>query len=981
MQQSQLLNLYKSNNNSEFEYRFTITNKNVFSKLINSVEGLKTIEQTINFISIGKGVNRICQLHFVDGKQKQKTYMSKKRLKWLTFHNKLLPYKITVSEEKTIPKFSINIAKMARIKLRLSVRPLNLPGWRVDFTLTKTVNDIKKDIRHYKNKILFPISVDNFIENAPWEHADAFELEVEHIDTGNKNIKKEDLVNVPKFIFNLIDTNYTDRFEYRSLLQNVATYILNRSKLGYFNKKGSIRNLYNKVWELNRQAYYREIFLKLRDYYLLDKADGVRTLLMIRGNKLLALNGGLKTYELKKTYKKDTIFDAEHIEYKGKNIYYVFDVIAYNDENLTNTPTSNRIKYIPKIVEMAEGNVVSKNIVSLTDNYRNEIKKVWDNSLSSDKYEVDGLIFTPKNGLYQTMKSRKWKPLTHMSIDFIIKEVPKNLLGVHPYIKRKGYTMLFLFCGISKRDYDKLRLTLLMGYNKIFPGQQMYNIFPIQFSPSNDPFAYIYYHPDSSKFKVSDIINNVCEFRRIKLDTKNPEWDLMRVRHDRKLDVEKGGYFGNSYFVAEFTWQNYETPLKFEDLVVSNTEFMDIGYFKEEKSLIYKSGTSFNRFVVESLLKEYSNSNWLVDLAAGRGADMFRVSKANIKNALFMDIDAHALSELVSRKHDFQRGVKRLNTKVYTKVMDLTTDHKIVLQSIKNIGVPLGYVDVIMCNFAIHYIIRTPAYITNLINVIKTILKPGGHFFFTCFDGEKIFKLLEPTGRWDIREGEVLKYSMKKKYKSKRFEPTGQQIDYLPPFSGGKYYTEYLVNFKYLLKEFTKNGFVVEKTNGFGSLLPMFKKENFRVYDNITEDDKKFLSLYSYAVLRKKNTSAKQKKVEEKEIEDSLVIDRTESASVYSIELDDKQFSKIVDKTLDLFVKEGQFSIMKKGDLLSWDNKNDSVDGVIERIVSYKNLEEALKSKLVKDNIKDFTKEYPAKYSKLKKAKKSIVAIKFKIIE
>jgi SAM-dependent methyltransferase len=226
------------------------------------------------------------------------------------------------------------------------------------------------------------------------------------------------------------------------------------------------------------------------------------------------------------------------------------------------------------------------------------------------------------------------------------------------------------------------------------------------------------------------------------------------------------------------------------------------------------------------------------------------VSDAEINNALFIDIDAQALAELVSRKHDMQRGIKKLNTRIFTKLINLTDDFSKTLASLKKINISINSIDVIMCNFAIHYLIGTPDNIRNLINLIKSLLKPGGHFFFTAFDGEKVFYLLKDKDAWDVREGEVLKYSIVKKYKSAALEPVGQQIDVLLPFSQGKYYTEYLVNYAHLLSEFVAGGFIVEKQGSFGSFLPAFKDSN--MYDKITKDDAEFLSLYHYAIIKKK---------------------------------------------------------------------------------------------------------------------------------
>jgi SAM-dependent methyltransferase len=430
--------------------------------------------------------------------------------------------------------------------------------------------------------------------------------------------------------------------------------------------------------------------------------------------------------------------------------------------------------------------------------------------------------------------------------------------------------MLFLFCGINKQLYDKLRIVPVKGYKKIFPRQMMYNYFPIQFCPSDNPFAYIYQHPNDSVVSVDDILNSVCEFRR-----DGDKWIFMRIRTDRNIELERGNYFGNGFYVAEYTWLNYQNPLLFNDMILSNSEYMDMGYFKEEKSQKHKAATAFNSFVKGTLLNGFKGSTWLIDLAAGRGQDMFRVSNANINNALFIDNDAQALSELVSRKHDFQRGIKRLNTRIFTKLINLKDDYKKNIDAIKQIGVPIGGVDVIMCNFAIHYLIPTPASIRNLIYLIKSLLKPGGHFFFTSFDGQSVFnKLID--GDWNAREGEVLQYSIKKKYKSNTIMPTGQQVDVLLPFSRGEYYTEYLVNYEYLIKQFNINGFTTEKTGNFKQFLKEFKDQ--KNYKNLNANDIEFIKLYAYAIFRKKQDTKTQIIHDSNKQTNNLITERKKSS-------------------------------------------------------------------------------------------------------
>jgi SAM-dependent methyltransferase len=850
-----ILKSYSTGEGDELEVRFHIkpSESALLKKVINNIKGEQSIEQSINFILTDNKNSRITKILFVNGVKKDTSFMIKKQVMKSTVIDGLTPYKLALSVEKTIPSFDINLSKFARIKLRLSINLEEFPEWRVDLTLVKNVTDIQANIKKDKTVMLFDMGKKAFIDVAPWDYADSLELEIEHVGN-DKQLKSESLSDVIEHVFTAIDSSYQDTILYNKQLYNIASYVVTPQVLQQFKGQKGLRDIYNRVWELNKHKYFDTVFPNISNYYLLDKADGVRTLMMIEDNTLYALNNTLKTFKLKGSNLPTTIFDAEYIE-KGSSgiidIYYIFDVLVYEETNIMNTPTTNRVKNISKIVDMCDGYVQAKAMVSLDENYKDAIVKVW-NSRHDAKYEMDGIIFTPKNETYKSMKSWKWKPMDYMSIDFLVKRPPKNLLGIIPYITIPGFTLLFLFSGITKQVYDKLKLTTVTGYKKLFPNQNMYKLFPIQFSPSDNPFAYMYYHPNDSKFSIDELVDNVCEFKRINLTTDDGQWDMMKIRHDRKDDLLRGDYYGNNFYIAEYTWQNYSNPLKFEDLIISNTDYMDKGYFHEEKNERYKPVTSFNSFVKTQLIQKHKDSDWLIDLAAGHGQDLFRVSDANIKNAVFIDNDSHALSELILRKHDFQRGIKRLNTRIYTKQINLSVDYETILKSLTILNIPVGGINVIMCNFAIHYLLDTPSTVRNLISLVHTLLKPGGSFFFTAFDGEKIFDLLKTTDTWDLREGEVLKYSIKKNYSSEALEPCGQSVGVLLPFSGGKLYNEYLVNYKFLIEEFTTYGFKLDKYESFGKYLPKFKSESIKNYNNLSEQDIKYLSLYSYCSLVKK---------------------------------------------------------------------------------------------------------------------------------
>jgi SAM-dependent methyltransferase len=841
---TRLLEDYATKSDTELEFRFQINNdRTVYKNILNSINGTKTIEQSINFMTTGQNETRINKLLFVNGVKQHSVYMSKSLIGKSHTINGVIPYKLVLSQEKTIPKFDVNICKMARIKLRISIRPPELPDWRFDLTLVKAVADIKANLKKSKDNMLFEITAETFVELAPWKHAESLEFEAEHI-SDDKIIHVDELKQLVVSTFNLISPNYTNMMVYQDKVYQIASYMMDKKKLEQFKHGKSARDLYNRVLELNKTTYYRTVFPKITDYYVLHKADGTRNIVIFEGKTMYALNGGLKTIDLTTEHKKVTIIDTEFID--GK--YYIFDVLVANGTSVINEHTPSRVSHIPNIIGMSEGNVHEKTMIPLTSNFRQEIRQLFQESKELP-YDIDGLILTPKNETYTDMKSWKWKPLSHMSIDFLVKKPPQHLVGVIPYINKPGHTILFLFSGINRQLYDKLRMAPVVEYKKMFPHQTMYKHFPIQFSPSDDPYAYIYYHPNDNPIGLDSIIDNVCEFRRINLDTE-PVWDVMKVRSDRKIDLDRGNYFGNSFYVAEYTWQNYISPLNFDDLVISNTEFMDVGYFQEEKATMYRASTGFNSFVKTKLLSKYIGSDWIIDIAGGRGADMFRISDAKISNAIFVDSSPQALSELVSKKHDFQRGIKKLNTKIYTKLMDLNDPYEKNIQSLQRMGIPIGTLDVAMCNFAIHYLVGTPDNVRNLIRFIYAVLKPGGHFFMTTFNGRYIFDLLGENKAWESKEGDVVKYGIKKLYSSETLTETGQKISVMLPFSGSNYYEEYLVNFDYLRNEFELNRFNTVKTGDFKSFIPRYKAQTHS-NSNLTDKDIEYVSLLSYIVFKK----------------------------------------------------------------------------------------------------------------------------------
>jgi SAM-dependent methyltransferase len=259
--------------------------------------------------------------------------------------------------------------------------------------------------------------------------------------------------------------------------------------------------------------------------------------------------------------------------------------------------------------------------------------------------------------------------------------------------------------------------------------------------------------------------------------------------------------------------------------------------------------------VKSQIFENFRNTAWVLDMASGKGQDLFRYIKYDMQNLLCLEIDKTALMELISRKHDFASGKVDGAMAIYTHAMDLNNDYKSNISILEDarLPIPAGF-DLIICNLAFHYLIASKNAVQNIVKFINHYLKPGGRFVFTAFDGQKVYDLLEENkGHWDA----MPRFSIKSNYKEDVFMPVGQKIKVLLPFSKNEYYEEYLVNIKYIEKEFESYGISLESNKSFGDYLDDYKRVNNRNYQEMDDIDKKYVSLYhSYYFYKKGKNKA-----------------------------------------------------------------------------------------------------------------------------
>lgn len=785
------------------------------------------VERSINFLCN----EDIYQLTFI-GNEKKESYYKKIPVINPIFVGGFPPYKITASIERPVePYDALSSCNFARAKMRFSAVIEN--KYRVDITLIRTIEGLTGHaLKNVKAQLLPDISPEEFI-NAPFNFAHYIEFEIEYI--GKSHMTAKDI----RFIDRWFDQFMKSQSDYQDTIYRVARLMKGTQHAAAFQNRLGLKQLSNQVHELN-SATFALIADKMTEYTMTDKIDGERTLILV-DEKTHTIGSKLTIYD-NTSVGEPSIFDSEFYN----NTYYVFDVMMVNGKSVMDLTHPERIAQFSKIKNISpELKCVVKKFTPLTKNFANEIKT----SLAKIKpYDTDGLIFTPVNSDYYAT-NYKYKPMNKLTVDFLIKECPTKLLGILPYIKKKGKTLYLLCVGINHKRFKEFSMKFIRGYEIMFPHINKSNLpqyFPIPFEPSIRKYAYLYWGDDGldgkiGEFKIHNYNDNVCKF----------DWELDRIRVDRDVEVQRGTYFGNDYKVAESIYMNYFSPLVIHKNMKS--------YFQVSDSQIHKASRNFNSFVKGKILhaltpaiKNLNAKPFVIDLAAGKGQDMFRYRSNGFGTTAFFEVDKVALVELISRKNSPKKSNNtRMNVMIYN--VDLTLPHDSIQKIIDDCspGVSMNSADLIVCNFAFHYFTKDKNTLLNFMKTISYFLKPGGKFLFTGFDGESLLNKLNKSKSKTYESKTPGKFSIKAKSKSARLLPVGQAIDVLLPFSENEYYTEYLININHVSNIAKRVKLTLEHSSSFGGYLDKYARENPQGFGLMDADDKEYVSLYHYYLFHK----------------------------------------------------------------------------------------------------------------------------------
>ena len=548
-----------------------------------------------------------------------------------------------------------------------------------------------------------------------------------------------------------------------------------------------------------------------------EKADGERKMLFVVEEKAYFIVSGSLDVEytgisgLEKM--NHILLDGEHVTNDKNNSrinsYFAFD-IYYNGKKDIRTlpficPEDHRLKQLNHQVKKFTGNtlIVSAKIFvnSTPDSCGMLLNKIEDEGFP---YHTDGLIFTPEQygvGMSSTVTSLpkggsdwylnlKWKPPKDNTIDFLVH------FGEDAYqsgmTNASTYKKVNLLVGFSPRDVLANTIhSIFEGYEVRRPADKQ-----VLFKPGNPtPDSHVTNIPSREgniMTEKGEVIEHgrIVEFRYDKTKELDNRWTPLRVRWDKTKP--------NGFTTAASNWLTIQEPITSDMLRTKGHAMITSYYAEEEEPQKKRSGyRKFHNEVKRNLLSKYVNEKSIViDFAVGRGGDLNKLQRASFVLGIDVDeksiigkngvcqryLNAWGWSEYGQKRTDYRtrgiflQGNSTLNIKTGEGIQQ--EYHKCIVRSIFGLdpkrhlgkGIDDHYgkakdgFNVTSIQFAVHYMFQNITTLTKFIQNVAECTALKGVFVGTCYDGQKVFDLLQDKPVVDIRDEDTLICKITKEY-------------------------------------------------------------------------------------------------------------------------------------------------------------------------------------------------------------------------
>ena len=346
------------------------------------------------------------------------------------------------------------------------------------------------------------------------------------------------------------------------------------------------------------------------DYAITEKLDGVRYLLYFNDIGVYFIRPDRYVLKIDNfSGLHNTILDGEYVE--KNNTFFVFDVLFMNGKDLTHNKFEERIAKMDYFIWSSKTpqravNIVKKTFIHTNDFYK-DIDSGFDLVKARDEagLSTDGIIIQPIKMPYNNfilrqtnatqsrneiwMPTLKWKPSTHMSIDFLVKLAQER--DVY-YLYAADNNNIVKFVGTPRHPYSK---NIVIG---------------------------------GGMFQGENINGKIVEF---KWDYNDSNFIPMRYRHD-KLNANNINIILGTFGVKSGIWNDIMEPITEADIRGDTLKVM----------------RRLHNNIKSNMLINIKENSTILDIGSGRGGDISKWKRRHL-NVFGVEPNADNITELYKR--------------------------------------------------------------------------------------------------------------------------------------------------------------------------------------------------------------------------------------------------------------------------------------------------------------------------------------------
>ena len=553
----------------------------------------------------------------------------------------------------------------------------------------------------------------------------------------------------------------------------------------YYNKRRYMAKLPEKYRELINVEWAKPSVLSnsvlqiipLDKFNYSEKIDGVHTYLLIFDGKIYDVTNNKKyfsnIYQINKSnfkemkFSGDCIIETEYYE----NKYYIFDVYYLNGVDYSEKFLHERLNSINEYLDELGPSFKIKKFYEITD--INELLEYIKKDKSPEGNNIDGIILQRIDKPYfqqgYDFNSYKLKPLHLNTVDFLLK-YNRALNYFELYLQ--GYYEKYYKQNMKKLPKDKdiyslnnFEKPISKRYYYHYQNKKILIYFDSPFYPNlgklilTENWNKQGYSPDQieqindlvkkMKRKPYDYNNAIVELSL----TNDKKWVPFRERRDK--------IFPNSYRVGLSNVSVIFDPIKPSESIYFQK---DLTMSEEKLDIIHKINQTYRKYIIETYIKGKNSS--IIDLCGGRGADEFNLYSNGVSNFFVIDNDTTALKRYFDRTFNINnKKYESLTTNNNQKSNWININflkHKLdknydeILQDLNSrYEFYKREVDIVLMNYAIHYLCDDVDKIKQLGQFVKKVLSKNGIFLITYYDGDEIMKTMKDNaarlGPFDIK--------------------------------------------------------------------------------------------------------------------------------------------------------------------------------------------------------------------------------------